>query len=312
MADLNIRLRYPGGSKTISVSSQANFNELKHLIFSVTGIVPDCQIIKSGYPPKVLENVDEASLQHLGILSGETLIIEGLSQPQEPKPKQIENPTRSDTNEKRQSPDKNGNIMLRRIIAADNSCLFNSVGYAMEGRQKNAGEYLRDIIGVFVESDPVNFDEAMLGRPPTEYRDWIKLQTSWGGAIELAILSNYYQVEIAAVSVQSVRLDIFGQDSNYGNRIYVIYDGIHYDVLARNRNDDAPEAQDQTIFDKNDEDALQGALFIANDLKMRRQFTDVSNFDLMCGVCNTGLRGEKDALEHFKITGHTNFQEIHK
>jgi ubiquitin thioesterase OTU1 len=57
---------------------------------------------------------------------------------------------------------------------------------------------------------------------------------------------------------------------NYDNRIYVIYDGIHYDALAQNVSEEAPEANDTTIFNKNDEVAYNGALFVANQLREAR------------------------------------------
>lgn len=34
---------------------------------------------------------------------------------------------------------------------------------------------------------------------------------------------------------------------------------------------------------------------------------DIANFTLRCGVCQIGLKGEKEAVEHAKATGHTNF-----
>jgi ubiquitin thioesterase OTU1 len=40
-----------------------------------------------------------------------------------------------------------------------------------------------------------------------------------------------------------------------------------------------------------------------------RQFTDTANFSLRCLVCQQGLVGEKEALEHAKSTGHQNFGE---
>jgi ubiquitin thioesterase OTU1 len=40
-----------------------------------------------------------------------------------------------------------------------------------------------------------------------------------------------------------------------------------------------------------------------------RQFTDIANFTLRCGVCQIGLKGEKEAVEHAKATGHQNFSE---
>jgi ubiquitin thioesterase OTU1 len=42
-----------------------------------------------------------------------------------------------------------------------------------------------------------------------------------------------------------------------------------------------------------------------------RQFTDVASFTLRCGVCQIGVRGEREAVEHAKATGHSNFSEYH-
>ena len=44
-------------------------------------------------------------------------------------------------------------------------------------------------------------------------------------------------------------------------------------------------------------------------LQASKKFTDTANFTLRCGVCNRGLTGEKEAVEHAKSTGHQNFQE---
>jgi len=42
-----------------------------------------------------------------------------------------------------------------------------------------------------------------------------------------------------------------------------------------------------------------------------RQFTDTGNFTLRCGVCQIGVKGEKEAVQHAKDTGHQSFQEYH-
>ena len=98
-------------------------------------------------------------------------------------------------------------------------------------------------------------------------------------------------MEICAVSIQNLRADVFGEDLDFDNRIYVIYDGIHYDVIVRNSEESASEGSDSTIFSKNDDIAYWGALFVANKLRKDRQFVDVGNFTLMCGQCNTPLEG---------------------
>uniref|UniRef100_A0A7N2M8F0 OTU1-like C-terminal C2H2-type zinc finger domain-containing protein n=1 Tax=Quercus lobata TaxID=97700 RepID=A0A7N2M8F0_QUELO len=44
-------------------------------------------------------------------------------------------------------------------------------------------------------------------------------------------------------------------------------------------------------------------------LKLKRRFTDTANFTLRCGVCQIGVIGQKEAVEHAQATGHVNFQE---
>lgn len=54
---------------------------------------------------------------------------------------------------------------------------------------------------------------------------------------------------------------------------------------------------------------VQGAKQLATKAQTARAFTDTANFTLRCGVCQIGLKGEKEAVEHAKTTGHTNFSE---
>lgn len=202
--------------------------------------------------------------------------------------------------------------MIRRVVPADNSCLFNAVAYAMEAREVDLGMSLRHIISAFVESDPETYNEIFLDKAPEVYQNWILTDTSWGGAIELSILSKYYCIQIAAISIQNLRVDIYGESDGFDNRIYVIYDGIHYDVLVKNYSEENPPATDICIFGQSDAESLQGAIVVADDSRKKKQFTDTSKFALVCGTCYEGLVGQKEAVEHCRTTGHTNFQEAHQ
>lgn len=91
--------------------------------------------------------------------------------------------------------------------------------------------YLREIIAQHVSNDKDSFNEAILGKPNAEYCDWIRKADSWGGAIEVAILSNYYGVEIAVVDITNALINRFGEDKDYGMRVFLLFDGIHYDPL---------------------------------------------------------------------------------
>ena len=52
------------------------------------------------------------------------------------------------------------------------------------------------------------------------------------------------------------------------------------------------------------------SLLTPNTLLQAHNYTDLANFTLKCGTCQTGLKGESDARKHAKDTGHTNFQEF--
>lgn len=47
-----------------------------------------------------------------------------------------------------------------------------------------------------------------------------------------AIFRRHFAREIAAYDVQTKRCDTYGQDAGYGERVMLIYDGLHYDALA--------------------------------------------------------------------------------
>jgi len=90
---------------------------------------------------------------------------------------------------------------------------------------------MRDVIAEKVINDPENYSEAILGKPPKEYCSWIKKADTWGGAIELSILSSFYGFEIVVVNSMHGIVNRFGEDQKYGMRAFLIYDGIHYDPL---------------------------------------------------------------------------------
>lgn len=71
----------------------------------------------------------------------------------------------------------------------------------------------------------------MLGRPNAEYCEWIRKSESWGGAIEVSILTNYYGIEIDVVDITNALINRFGEDKEYGMRVFLLFDGIHYDPL---------------------------------------------------------------------------------
>lgn len=200
--------------------------------------------------------------------------------------------------------------IVRKVVPADNSCLFTSVYYVVEGGvfDPACAPEMRSLIAEIVASDSACYSEAVLGKSNDEYCSWIRRDDTWGGAIEVSILSKFYQCEICVVDTQTVRIDRFGEDAGYSRRVLLIYDGIHYDPLQRQFPD--PGMPPMTIFSTTDDDALVQALELADEARKKRKFTDVNRFALRCMVCQKGLTGQSAARDHAKETGHTNFGEV--
>lgn len=131
----------------------------------------------------------------------------------------------------------------------------------------------------------------------------------WVVPSELSIFSKHYSTEIASVEVASGRIDRFGQGQGYSNRCILVYSGIHYDscFLSLTPTIDDP-AFCETVFSVDNEGILEATMRLAARLKQDHYYTDTATFDLRCGVCGQGLKGEKEATEHAKATSHTDFR----
>ncbi|CDW86261.1 ubiquitin thioesterase otu1 [Stylonychia lemnae] len=199
-----------------------------------------------------------------------------------------------------------GMFMYRRIIKADDSCLFNCIGLALKC-SLNESSKLREVIAKIVRSDPINFNEAILGKSPEEYAQFISGQNSWGGAIELMIFADQLECEIVAVDIINIRYDIFGQ-------VYImIYVSRTSSKIRSNFTDLFEQISENTeirVFSPSDEQTLQESLKLAKLLNSKKQYTDTSKFSLQCGICFQGLTGQNDAMDHASKTGHMNFVQM--
>lgn len=200
--------------------------------------------------------------------------------------------------------------MRRFDVPGDNHCLFYSIYFLMnEGNLvKTKARELRAEIGRYVMLEgSSSFTELVLGKPQDDYAAWIQSNTSWGGAVEVKIFSNLFRVEIHAVDIMTGRIDKYN-GGNYSQKIFLLYDGIHYDPLYW----EFAEAgmPKQTAFQSDDMTSELGAIEIARVLQAARQYTDVSKFSIKCEVCAKYLEGDKEAALHVQKTGHMQFVEI--
>lgn len=90
---------------------------------------------------------------------------------------------------------------------------------------------MRKIIAEAVGNDPLTYSEGFLGKSNEEYCRWIQLPDSWGGAIEVSVLSRFYGIEMDVVDTLNAIINRFGEDQDYGQRVFLMFDGIHYEPL---------------------------------------------------------------------------------
>lgn len=334
---LNLRCKSKSGLNVLnSLPDDMSVDEFKAMLFSVTEIDPSDLKVLVGFPPKALDlSNGNLTLAQIPLHSGETLIVErnfGVIKKSIPVPDISGTPNNRQTNlpsssshsapraTERQSsldevirdPSNNipSGILLRKVVPANNSCLFTSVHFTINDGDLDttAGINLRDVIAAVVAADKETYNEAFLGKPNKDYCHWILNEDHWGGAIELYILSKFYGVEIVAVDTQNICIHRFGEDEDYGQRILLIYDGIHYDPLFLESMDGT--GQIRTKFPTSDAHILDKALELAKEAQASRQFTDVASFTLRCIICDKRLQGQVEAQKHAKDTGHINFGEI--
>ncbi|CAG9765297.1 unnamed protein product [Ceutorhynchus assimilis] len=314
MTNISLKLKTKTGQQVInSLSKESTIRELKQILSLISNIPVNRLQVLTGFPPKTLDiSKDDLSLGNAGLATGDALILQESSTINIEKSTQINAvPSQSIAlpPPPTEDPPSEG-ILIKQVVAADNSCLFTSVHFVLNGKVDETGEaapYLRQLVAETIRNDVQNYDEAILGKPVAEYCTWIQNDSSWGGAIELAILANYYGIEIAVVDTINAIINRFGEDQNYPVRVFLMFDGIHYDPLYL---EPFNGEKIQTLFETADERVYRDALTLAQEAKSSRQYTDVNKFTLKCMVCNVMLRGQVEAQSHAKTTGHMSFGEV--
>ena len=160
-----IRVRTKTGLVRItSLSETSCIIDLKKAISAQASLDFSCIKILKGYPPKQIDFSNESStLASHNIANGELLTIE-------------EDLSKSSTNSAvlPQNSISEG-VLLRKVVPANNSCLFTSVHFVMQNGDYDLDcqESMRQFIAQTVKSDPITFNEAILGKTNLEYCKWI-------------------------------------------------------------------------------------------------------------------------------------------
>lgn len=209
-------------------------------------------------------------------------------------------------------PTSHGTLVLR-VMEDDNSCLFRAFSSAVIGQSLDSMHELRSLVASHIQSRPEIYSEAVLEKSPDAYCKWIQRDDAWGGAIELGILCQEFNIEICSINVQDLRVDRFNEGQP--TRCILVYSGIHYDVVALSPSEpphthtDVPPDFDVKVFDSDNDAILVGALDMCKVLQQKHYYTDTAGFAVKCNKCGWQGEGEKSAMQHAKDTGHMDFGE---
>ena len=298
---IDILCKYENDVFNINVKHDDTLSVLKSAIklnLSSRGVNTSESNIKLvyGFPKKILQgqDLDGLTLEELSIFDKEYLMIE-LIDSKEDNP-QTENVGHDDIDYSQYS-------IKKKDIPADNSCLFNAINFAIN-QNANSPEIIREIITAEIMSNPEEYNSAILGKNPEDYCKWILNKEIWGGGIELSILSKFFHVQIGVADIQFITIEYFG---NYDKCIYLLYNNIHYDVFYKEEN-----GKITGVFNSNDAKVKQEIMDICMKLQNRDNFVDTKNFSLKCMQCGFLMKGQSEAIDHSKKTGHFNFCEIKK
>lgn len=220
----------------------------------------------------------------------------------------------------------------------DNSCLFRAFGTAVLPGDDLSMPELRSVVASTIQGNPELYSKVVLEQEPDDYCRWIQTSDAWGGAIEMGILAEAFDMEVVCIDVQ-VRFSFsnfgFGlenstkspiqssmpntntpqslsihkfHESRSAHRCILIYSGIHYDMVALSPSS-GPE-NDIRIFETNDDIIVAKAVELCSKLKAKHYFTDTGGMAIKCKDCGVIVHGETQAAAHAQQMGHYDMAEV--
>ena len=64
------------------------------------------------------------------------------------------------------------------------------------------------------------------------------------------------------------------------------------------------------LFSPTDQVTFDGVKALAASLKQQKRFVNLAGCAIQCSICDLGFKGQNEAQEHAKLTGHMNFKQV--
>ncbi|CUS22763.1 LAQU0S06e05468g1_1 [Lachancea quebecensis] len=296
--------------KVVMVNAESSLQEL----LEAWGETGDIQWVRFGYPPQVFEVTASSagqSLSALGIGPGEKVVVvrEDAQIAKTAQPAQPAHPAQQVRLHENQISLEGiwpGKILQVHSVPDDNSCMFHAISYCTSQNLSRSQE-LRGVVATEIAGDPVEYSDAILGRPNHEYSGWILKRSSWGGGIELAVLSRVLKTCIMVMDVDACKFERFNEQQ-FDNFVMVAFNGVHYDAMEVI--DETGSGRPLTVFSQKTHRAdaiLARALEAAARLKRHGYSFNTTRDRIRCNVCGYHFVGEREVARHAEKTGHVDF-----
>ncbi|SMN20065.1 similar to Saccharomyces cerevisiae YFL044C OTU1 Deubiquitylation enzyme that binds to the chaperone-ATPase Cdc48p [Maudiozyma saulgeensis] len=300
------------GDKVVSIEGNDKLvGELLQEIADTFGIDMDNVIsIRFGYPPQSVEINDDSIvklLEDIGLSSGEKIGVtlrdngNGSIIPEQNKQNNIE-ATLKDSQSSFVANDGTKWVLQQHVVPDDNSCLFHAISYCMY-KDISLSKGLRERVAKEIMQDKDTYNEAILGKSPQSYMNWILQKDSWGGGIEIAILSKVLGVAVYVLDIDALKFEKFNEDK-YDEFIIILFSGVHYDAIE--------STTKKTVFNVRTDEALcqmvlACSLEIASKMKKGGKSFNSQKANIICNICHKTFVGEREISKHAESTGHTDF-----
>ncbi|KAI1080266.1 OTU-domain-containing protein [Whalleya microplaca] len=322
---MKIRYKAPTGGGTLDLDDGATVSQLLDTIKSSGGFAD--VTVKYGWPPRALvADQGDVSVQSLGLQRESLTVVPvesastaaaAASNPEAARGTAPPAPKKDvkDQNISVFMPETNSTLVLR-VMPDDNSCLFTAVGGALRGLPPSPDGYtpqqLRRIVVDHIRSNPAKFSAVVLEKSPEAYCARMLQPDTWGGAIELGIISELFNLEICVVDVKTNNVIRYGE-GQHELRCILVYSNVHYDRVA----EIFVEEQEVMEFDVTRWAVESSDHLVAHTKEMCKKlkeehhyFTDTSDFVVLCNDCGWMGQGQKALAEHSLKTRHSNITEI--
>lgn len=304
---MRVKISGPNGfNKVVSLNGGDSLKKLVKAAGSPLAVVG----VRFGYPPHKVDltekNLNE-NVDSLGISSGEKITL--ITQSDDSKTDLSPSATEIDggdvqlpvTETRIVLPEGQQRLLQIHEVPDDNSCLFHAISYCLY-KDITVSSQLRKAVSEEILADHETYSDAVLDKPNKEYAKWILKKDSWGGGIEIAILSKRLEVAIYVLDMDAQQFERFNEEQ-FDQFIVIMFTGVHYDAVEL---DDG-----KTVFDKRDtfytELILAGALQIAQQMKQTGHSFNTRKDKIICNTCQKTMTGEREVAKHAESTGHVDF-----